>query len=518
MESRIGFGEWLPDLPPLANPGLVTALNTLPISGGYSGMGSRQVITGATGLATRPRGGISGITPSGNPFNFVGLEDSLHLLSHAEYDVTRATGGAYNCSGTARWEFARFGRYVVAVNGNDDTQVFDIEKMMTDDFPFERLGNATTRAPRAKHIGVLGRFIILGNTYDRVNGTDETAIHWPALNDIFNWPDPTTEEAEALQSSRQELAADAGAVQAVVSGAELGAIFQEKSIWRADYRGGSEIFELNRVEPNRGLLIPQFAIPFGRNVFYYSQDGFYLFDFTTSQPIGRDRVDKYFKNDMKSEYLHRFSAAPDPATQRIYMSYTGADSEYQVDPGAPNKLLIYDWGLDKFTHGDEAMELVQQVVHFGLSIDAPHTTDDPNVGGIDGAGLLSFDERQAAVDARQIGGYGPATSGNDFELSDFGGAQLPATIETGRREVIPGSRSLVDTARPLVEAVDPTVQAAALSRTNQDVEFGPEAAIDEDGDAPLRVDARYHAFRVNLPVGFEHAMGLDVVAFRSGGR
>ena len=508
---RIGFGEYLPDLAPLANQqGLVNAMNTVPIAGGYNGIGSLSTLASFTALAGTPRGAFGGIDSSGNPYNFAGSDTKIERMATVSgsgaggtEDVSRTTGGAYNCSGECRWEFEVFGDYVIACNPNDVTQVIDLRETT----PFEKLMNTLTVAPRAAHIGVIGSFVVLGNTYDDGNGLDETAIHWCALNDIFNWPTTGSEAAVAVQSDRQPLIGNGGAVQRVVSGAEVGAIFQEQSIWRAEYRGGSAVFELRRVEPDRGLLIPGFAIPFGRQVFYVHEDGFYLFDYTSSVPIGRERVDRTFLADVDEAYLYRCSAIKDPNNQRIWMTYPGANNV----SGAPNKLLIYDWGLDRFTPGDEAIELLATVVDAGLHLDSDATAADPDA--VDTAGLSSFDARIAGVGGRKLGGYNSSD-----QICDFSGLQRQATLETGRRELIPGRRSLATRARVLVDSVDPTVQAASLSRTNKPTVFGPARPIDEQGDAPLRTDARYHAFRVNLPPGFTNALGMDVSAQESGTR
>jgi hypothetical protein len=509
--ARIMFGEYKPDLSLLVNDGLSVAKNTLPIHGGYDGVFALADISGFGVLAERPRGAIAGIDPAGNPYNFAGTETILYKLEDATADVTRS-GGAYNCSEQCFWEFAIFGsagRYhVIACNPNDDSQYFTIGQSSL----FKRLGNpdlTNTVAPRAKHIGIIGTFVVLGNTFDSLNGQDETALHWSAVNDPFNWPDPGTEVATAVQSGRQPLAGDGGAIQRVVSGSEVGAVFQERSIWRMDYVGGDVVFSLNRVEPNRGLLIPSIAVPFGRQVFYLSEDGFYLFNYTESVAIGRDVIDATFLSDIDTSFFDRVSTVHDPDTQRIWILYPGSGNT----DGTPNKYLVYDWGEQRFSHGEFDAEWLTLAVNAGLTIDSPHTTADPDTDGVDGAGLPSFDQRIANPGSLKLGAYSTT-----FQLQDFSGAGLAATLETGRRELVPGSRALATRARVLVDAVDPTVQVAGLRRTNDANRFTSATKIDEDGDAPLRKDGRYHVFRVNLPSGFASALGMDVYYQKSGRR
>ncbi len=507
--SRLGFGEWTPDVPRLANAkGLATALNVVPIAGGYNGLGSLSALSDLGVLASIPKGAIGGIDSSGNPFNYVGTETLLNRLANTGglEDVSRLAGGAYTCAEECRWEFAVIGDSLIAVNPNTVSQVINVRNGDN----FEALGDTTTTAPRAAHIGTIGTFIVLGNTFDAENGLDETAIHWPAVGNPFFWPTPKTEAAVAVQSDRQPLEGDGGAVQRVVSGSEVACIFQERAIWRADYRGGDVVFELSRVEPTRGLLISAMAVPFGRNVWYCSEDGLYVFDYTTSTPIGREKVDRFFLGDVKADYFHRVTASPDPNTQRIFCAYPGAGAELQSDPGAPNKILIYDWGLNQFTHGDEAVEILAQVLDAGVHLDSPGTTADPDA--VDTAGLPSFDARIAGVGGRKLGGYTTGT----WQISDFSGVQRKATLETGLREINPGRRSMVSRVRPLVDDGDPTVQVAAISRTNQALVFGAPSPLNENGEAPMRVDGRYHSFRFNLPIGFSNALGADVFAQATG--
>lgn len=518
---RVQFGDYKPDLAKLANDGLSVAKNTVPVVGGYSGFNALANASIFTALSERARGAIAGIDTAGNPFNFVGTESKLYRLQESTDDVTRVLGGAYTVGGEGYWEFGLFQKTIIAVNGSNRPQYFTLD----DSTDFKELGNpdlTATVAPIAKHIGVIGTFVVLGNTTN-----DPGEIHWSAVNDPFNWPTPGTEVAVTVQSDRQLLFGPGGAVQRVVSGAEVGAIFQERAIWRAEYRGGDAVFELNRVEPDRGLLIPSIAVPFGRQVFYLAEDGFYVFDYTSSTPIGRGIVDETFLADIDTSLFHRVSAVSDPDTQRIWILYPGAGHD---TAGTPNKILIYDWGLNRWSHGEITAEWLTQSVHHAVTLDLPDpgTESDPDAagdsvefpeGGVDGVSgtttfpLGPFDNRVAAPGALRLGAW----STTHF-LQQFTGAGLAAVLETGRRELVPGSRSLVSSARVMVDAVNPTVSVSGVRRTNDTDFFTRPTRIDEDGDAPLRKDGRFHSFRLNLGSGFSDALWMDVRCQRSGRR
>ncbi len=515
----VQFGEYLPDLSPYINPGLLKAENCVPIQGGYTSVNALANLATFTALSTRPKGAISGIDNAGNPYNFAGTQTKLYELTDATNDVTRTTG-AYNATDDANWEFVVFEDYCFAVNPNDRSQQFQIGKSTN----FTELGNPTasnpTRAPKARHIGVLGTFVILGNTYDSTNGLGPNVLHWSAVNDPFNWPTPGSDVARAVQSDRQPLAGDGGQVQRVLAGAEVGLAFQERQVYRMDYQGGDVVFALNRLEQKRGLLVPQFCIPFGRQVFFLSEDGFYLHDYTESVSIGHERVDKTFLADFDFDHTHRASAAQNPDRKEIWMLYAGAGNT----AGVPNKWLVYNWALNRFSHGTLDAEWITEVVNAGVSIDSPgivgdpdNTTDDPDfpLGGVDGAGLPSFDARIAAPGSMKLGAYDTS-----FKLSDFSGAGLTGTLETGRRALRPIGRSLTEKVEILVEGVSPTIQGASVSRAKDTstLRYGHVGKIQEDGLAPVRVDGRFHSFRVSLPTGWSNALGLNVWSASSGQR
>ncbi len=509
----IAFGEYLPDLSPYLNPGLLKAENMVPIKGGYTSVGALSALAGITALAERPKGAVAGVDNDGNPYNFAGTKTKLYDLSKLRSggvvttDVTR-TSGAYNCSGDATWELVVFEDYVIAVNPNDDSQYYQIGKSTN----FLQLGNplaTKTVAPRARHIGVLGTFVILGNTYDGTNGPGPNVLHWAARNDPFNWPTPGSDVARAVQSDRQPLAGDGGQVQRVISGAEVGLAFQEQQVYRLDYQGADVVFALNRLEQKRGLLVPQICVPFGRQVFFLSDDGFYIHDYTQSTSIGHERVDKTFLADIDLDYVHRVSAAPNPRRKEIWVLYPGSGNS----SGVPNKFLVYNWGLNQFSHGSIDAEWLTDVVNAGVSLDSPHTAADPDTDGVDGAGLGSFDARVAAPDALKLGAFDTS-----FVLSDFSGAGLAGTIETGRRALRPIGRSLTEKAEIIVESASPTIQAASVSRAKNTLKYGHVGKINEDGVAPVRVDGRFHSFRVSLPTGWDNALGLNVWSASSGQR
>ena len=515
--KRYVFGPWMPDLPPIVNQkGTTVARNVVPIGGGYGPLAGLSNVTGATALSAYARGAIGGTDFATNAYNFAGDKTKIYkVTTDGSIDISRTAG--YDCGNENYWDFAVFGESCIASNFVDPMQYFNLRDFSaTAKFKDLRdLPNAPA-VPRARHLAVIDNFLVAGNIFDSINGLQTDAISWSTVNNPLSWPKRGTDLAVSSLSDAQRLEGSGGHINAVVAGSEVGAIFQERAVWRMEFVGGDVVFALRRVEPNRGLLIPRLAVPIGRYVFYCSEDGFYLFDYTSSKPIGKDRVNKEFLSDIDEEFFYRVSAKRDPDETRLYVLYPGQGNVN----GTPNKMIIYDWVLDQFSDAEVTADVLTWFYPEGAHLDvADNPPDDPDqLEGIpdeeDPPGDESFDDRSTPVGAGVLAAYDSSNI-----LSSFTGDNLVGRIETGDIEVHPGSRSLVTSVRPLVDATDVTVQVAGLSRRPRPdvvLTYGRAARQEDHGACSVRVDGRYHRIRVNLPSSFENAVGCDISGRPSG--
>ena len=504
----------MPDLPPLVNQqGTTVARNVVPIGGGYGPLASLTPRAGTPTLALYARGAIGGTDFATNSYSFAGDQLDLYKADSSGATVVTRSSGQYQCGNEDYWEFAVFGETVFATNFIDKMQYFDLRDFSAG-ATFKNVSDLPNApaVPRARHIGVIDNFLVAGNVFDEEIGLVTDGISWSTVNNALSWPLRGTDLAVAVQSDRQRLEGSGGHVNAVISGSEVGAIFQEHAIWRMDYVGGDVVFALNRVEPNRGLLIPKLAVPVGRQVFYLSEDGFYMFDYTTSRPIGKDRVNREFLNDLDQDFFYRVTAVRDPDETRLYVLYPGSG---HVD-GMPNKMLIYDWALDQFTDAEVTAAVLCWSFTHGADLDSADIPGDEDFleGPPASLATLSFDDRATPTGSATLSAY----DGSNI-LSTFTGENLAGTIETGDLEITPGGRTLVTQVRPLVDDVDVTVQVAGLpKRPRRDVvlKFGPKSKQEDHGACSVRSDGRYHRIRVNLPSTFANASGCDVNGRPSG--
>lgn len=475
----------------------------LPKAIGYRPIQNLVNLVNSTALSARPRGSISGITASGNGFMFAGDATKLYRQTDSGMtDVTR-TSGPYVIGTDHRWSFAKFGETIFASTPNDDLQFFT----MGSSTEFAQLSN---NAPRARHLAIVGDFLMAGNIYDPVEGPQPASISWPAIRNPFLWPVVGSDDAVSVQADRQPLEGGGGWVQDVVGGAEVGAVFQERAVWRLDYIGGQEIFQINRMESSVGMLVPDSAVAFERSIFYIAEDGFRVFNYTQSENIGKERVNRTFLADLDGVFLDRVWVAKDPDETVIWIAYPGSGNI----SGRPNKLIFWDYKLNRFSEAEFDLEsLIQNATVTALSIDAPTTAEDP--ADIDAApqATTSFDDRGTVAGATRMGAFDTA-----FIPSDFTGTDLEGLVETGDLELNPGGRAFLSEARPLVDSRDVEVAVAATSKRNATMTFGRFVAPDDDGKVPMRVDGRYHRIQVKLPPGWDDAVGLDLAAAGGGRR
>lgn len=483
----IPFAEWLPDLPALNNPGATVALNCLPQQNGYGPLPSMNVISNA--LAKRAQGAFAARDAVANVYVYAGDQTQLYALGSGAFSGVGKSGG-YNTAIDDRWEFIQWGNSVIAVNYNDAPQQITIAAGQT----FADLAGSP---PKARHIGVVRDFVVMGNTYD-ADGALPNRVRWSGINDATAWT-----PSAATQSDYQDLQGDGGWVQAIVGG-DYGVILQERAIWRMSYAGTPTVFQFDLLENNRGTPVPGSVINIGRYVFYLGQDGFYVFNGVWSEPIGKNKIDDTFFADLDSAFAYRISAARDPVHPLLYWAYPAAGNSN----GNPNKLLIYNWALQRWTQGEITTEYLVSSQAQGYTIDSLDSFSS------------NLDSLPYSLDSRLWTGGAPVLAAFDasHQMNVFNGAPLTATLETAEAQLIPGQRALLRGVMPQIDGGTPTITAGVRNRQTDAVVWGSPIAINGIGVSPQRANGRYHRLRATVSGGFTHAQGVSVDAVGMGVR
>ena len=224
-----------------------------------------------------------------------------------------------------------------------------------------------TTALKARHIGVVGNFVVMGNTWDSGDGNVRDRVRWSAISDETDW----TVSPITLADFRD--LKTGGGIQAIVGG-EFGVICAERSTWRMSWVGSPTVFQIDEILPGIGALAPGGVVSLGDAVFFPSEHGFIAIQGgASSQFIGAGRVDKFFRNDVDENYYDRIYSVADPKTGQIYWAYPGAGNT----AGRPNKIIVYDRNLNKWGYAELELEFIWRS---GGTATTLEELDDINLG------------------------------------------------------------------------------------------------------------------------------------------
>lgn len=490
---NIPIGDYLPDLPAYRNPGALLISNARPIAGGYAPFKDLTVLTDA--LTLYPRGAIATVDTDGNTRSYAADANSYYKLTTTAW--TTANGTAPSAGSGENYEFAQFGNKVVAVHysgdANEETQVATLG-----DAAFADLFTSTLK-PRARHVTSYEArgFLILGNTYDAVDGSQPQRVWWPAQNDILD-ADP----AANTQAGFQDLSSADGAVQRLIAH-EFVTVFMERAIYRMVYEGPPTLFRFERLLTGRGTIAPGSVAEFNRLMFYLDADGIHMTNGIEDKPIGKNKIDRTLMDDIDTTNLDRVSALIDPETDLYMMAYpSGATG------ATPDRILVYHWPTERFALVDLATEYIFLDQTKGYTVETLDTI------------TTDLDALVESLDSRfYIGGNYLASAFNtDRKLCSFTGSALTAVLETGEAQPFAPNRTIVNEVRPLVDgtAATTTIQVGTRNLHTAANTFAPAVSTDVFGSAKVGVDARYMRFRKNISGGFDTAQGFQIIARRGG--
>ncbi len=493
----VDFGDWAPDLPDFANPGALTCNNVLPAANSYiPARALADVSTNA--LESLALGAITARSNDNNIYVYAGTGTKLYeLVDNAWTDESK--GGGYNTTNSNVWEFAIWdrGTQIIATNFDDDVQQIGIGAGSTSSFA--DLITSTAK-PKAKHVGVVRNFLMLGHTNDTTDGVKSDRVWWSAIGDATDF-DPDA----ATQCDFSDL--DAGGwVQKVVGGAEYGVIFQEGTIRRAEYVGSPVVFDLPAVDRRRGTPIPNSVIGYGRDVFFISEEGFFRFNGSSSEPIGVNRVDKTFWRQFDAVNKENVSASIDPTNKLVCWAWPanggGAGN-------TPNKIYCFKWDTGRWSEIDIDVDLIFQAQNQGYTLEGLDTIS------------TNIETLTPSLDSDVWKGgrvYNGAFS-TAHKLASFEGSTLKATLDTREIQMSRGRATYIDSVRPMVEASSSgsgalgiKIQIAGRDGLEASFTFDAASTVNAEGLARTCNQSRYHRVRTEIPAGadWRHAQGVVV--------
>ena len=484
----IPAAEFRPDVAALNAAFTGDIRNVLVADGSYIPAPSFLSLTSA--LPARPLGGICVVTDSG-VFIFAGTGDTLHVLDSTTLEWTDISqdGLTYSATEEAPWSFEAYGKFVIAVNKNDDPQVFEIGV----DTEFRDLGGSP---PRAGMVRIWGDFVALMDLTSNPN-----RVQWSGLNDCEFW-------TPGSNNSDYQDFPDGGSVQSS-SQATNPIIFMQRAIYRATFVPGSiEVFTFQKIHDKRGAKSQYSVATRGAFSFYADEGGFFQISPDGSiAPIGFEKVDRTVFSRLNTTSISRIYGAVDPFFSRVYwaLDYSGT--------GVYDEMLVYDWQIQKWAPIDVNVLSIHPMATTGYTLESLDSISS------------SLDALPFSLDSKAWQGGAPLLAGfsNDFRLGFFSGESMEAVVTTPEIGDTAGQVIRTTSSYPVVDTSNVFVQAGTRMRRNQTeptVWANEREPSYNTGRVRQITRARFHRFRMRIPAGetWSHISGIDVDTAQAGFR
>ena len=493
----IPFPDFAPDRSSYALDASPAIENVLPVADGWGPLPDLEEITSA--LASRCLGATSVRDLSGTWATYAGTSANLYKLDTTDYgwdDVTRLSGGDYNVQPGDRWTLTQVSDTLVAHQINDDIQYIDLVSGTN----FAALPGSP---PKAKYSCMMGESLLLGNIENLPN-----AIQCSAYGDIEAW------ERGVGGASRQILP-DGGEVSGVFPIENGAIVFQRNKIRLASSSFDAAGFSVTTVNAARGAISPLSICPIGRNrYFYLSEDGFYIFDGQNDEPVGAERVDRWFLggdstnlvSEVDKDKLNEVRSFLDPYRKVVFVQYVKQDGSYGL-LGLNYLLTGADNRPGRWFQVDNNVEEIVTLATAGITL-----------GGADTLGYTTLaDAIDIPVGARVFQGGKPTIGAftTDHKLALFTGQNRAATLETPTVQLSPGYRSLLQEVALVgdFDSEDVTIQVGTADRRGVALTWGSAVSCEADESGLFKTldDGRYHRLRANIPAGttWESLTGVD---------
>jgi len=463
----INLADWRPDVAIVNSPHVGDLINVLPADGGYIPM--PQLTAYSSALAATPISAYSVVDTTGTLHVFAGTATKLYKISSTSWTDVSKAATTYAATADTPWRFARFGDYVIAVNPNDNVQVYHLGVSTTFD-------NLAGSPPASAEVKVWGDYLVL------IQATsDATSLSWCDTNDITNW---------STGVSGSQVFPDGGKLMSATE-ATNPIIFLENAIYAGTFVPGSTVtFTFQKIHDKRGAISIKGVASRGEYSFFADKGGFFQIAGGQITPIGFEKVDRTIFQTLSYTDAQNIDCTIDPFYSRVYWSMDLSGS------GTYDTILVYDWNLQRWTKISQVHILVFPAATPGYTLD-----------GLDALGY-TLDTLPYSLDSKVWQAGAPLLAAFDSAdmLSFFSGQPLEATITTQEAGDVTGNMTCIRSIYPVVER---TKRSDAVTYSQ---EYSPNSVT---GRVDGLFASRFHRVKIRIPASTDwteiQAVDADVI-------
>ena len=482
-KNRVLLGEWLPDQSdsvgsPSTN--LEMAYNVYPSSTGYAPFPKATRIS-VDMPNNKEINGLFGARQNAQIITIAGTETAIYSGNN----VVRAGGenindisreGGYS-SPRRNWQFKQFGKLVLATNGTQKLQRYDI----TGDSRFSDI----EEAPVCRAIATVRDFVFAGYC-----NAESNKVQWSDLNNAESWDSSDTSQADF------QILPSGGEIKAITGG-EFGLVLQEKAVQRVSYIGTPLVFQFDLISDNTGCNSGNSAIQHNGISYWLSDSGIVSCDGNTVNNIGEGKINDWLYKEIDTTQVENVSVAIDPLKNLIVWNFP-TSSEDRV-------LLKYNYSTGRFTSGKTKAQVVAGLMTQSESLDELDTE------------YPVLDEMPVSLDSPLlIGGQFSFCGAENKHIVAFSLPQDNAILTTNDMEF--GGFSVATLAEPIVENGSAEFQIASRNSLNENILFGSKSVTSLENRADLRSGGKYHRVRIHPTGNWTNAVGFDLTATPQGSR
>lgn len=495
--TELKIGEWLPDQAEHENPGALLVKNCLPLLDSYKSINALEPFTdplpgtAAGAFWIKSKGGVI--------FNFAATSTDLYLFDGVSgWTNVSGPSGPYSAQ---VWDFVNFQERVIATDGGGSAlQYFDVGVPSTD---FADLPGADAIALRCKTLGIMtGTGQVLAGAYSDATEDEPGGFAYSGFNNSEKWA-----PSLATQAGRRRGRGNGGISQRLVSGSEV-VHFRENSIERVQYVGPPVVMGVTDITTLHGTPAPRSVCWTGKLVFYYSPEGFMQLDRSSYalKAIGDSKVNDWFIANVDPLEVVNMQGTVDRIGKYVFWSFRSSASSPVYD-----RMLVYDYAHERFSYIEQSAWFLTEFTSPGYNLD----TIGAVLGGDIDSASISVDDPTYKGGAFQLAAFNSSN-----EMSTFTGAPLEAIIDTTEMRHDPDHRGYVNGVRPFIEGSPSTLIRIAPITRNQ-INENPVVGDLQDitaltGIADMRVNARFHRYRLEINGGFKHARKVTFQPKRRG--